>query len=139
MENNIFRKKSLDRIKSPESLNDYVRVASPSVWALLVAIIVLLMGTIVWGIFGKMDTTLDVVAISEQGRLECFVSGKDINDITPGMKVTIMDKECSIINVGDYDAEKGLYRVETDGNVPDGKYGATIIVNSEKPISFVIN
>lgn len=29
MSDQIFRKKSLDRISSPEQLNDYIRVANP--------------------------------------------------------------------------------------------------------------
>ena len=41
MNNSIFRKKSLDRISSPEQLNDYIRVSTPSVWMVLFAIIIL--------------------------------------------------------------------------------------------------
>ncbi len=29
MENQIFRKKSIERVSSPEQLNDYVRVSNP--------------------------------------------------------------------------------------------------------------
>ena len=32
MSDQIFRKKSLDRISSPEQLNDYIRVANPGIW-----------------------------------------------------------------------------------------------------------
>ena len=39
---NLFRKKSLDRISSPEELHDYLRVTSPSLWMVLAAIMVLL-------------------------------------------------------------------------------------------------
>mgnify|MGYP007122110349 CR=1 FL=1 len=42
--NSIFRKKSLDRIESPEQLNDYIRVTSPGIWIFLAAAIVLLVG-----------------------------------------------------------------------------------------------
>ena len=38
----IFRKKSIARISSPEQLNDYICVSSPSVWLLLAAVAVLL-------------------------------------------------------------------------------------------------
>ena len=44
MAKNIFREKSLDRISSPEQLDDYIKVASPGVWMLLVACIVFLAG-----------------------------------------------------------------------------------------------
>ena len=42
----LFRKKSIDRIQSPEQLNDYLRVANPAVWVLLAAILLLLAGAI---------------------------------------------------------------------------------------------
>jgi len=47
---NIFRKSSLERMSSPEQLNDYIRVSNPSVWIILAAIAILLIAAIVWGI-----------------------------------------------------------------------------------------
>ena len=44
MAKTIFRQKSMDRISSPEQLNDYIRVASPGVWMLLIACVVFLAG-----------------------------------------------------------------------------------------------
>ena len=50
----IFREKSLERISEPEQLHDYIRMTSPSVWLILLAVIVLLAGVMVWGVFGKL-------------------------------------------------------------------------------------
>ena len=49
----IFREENLKKVSSPDRLNDYIRVTNPSVWLLLAAIIVLLAGACVWGIFGN--------------------------------------------------------------------------------------
>lgn len=67
MNNSIFRQKSIDKVSSPEKLDDYIRVTTPSVWITLAAIAILLIGTIVWGIFGELtihndDGTIDAVA-----------------------------------------------------------------------------
>ena len=35
----IFRQKTLDRIASPEQLNDYLRATRPGIWIMLVVII----------------------------------------------------------------------------------------------------
>ncbi len=51
----VFRQKSLDRVSSPEQLNDYIRVMTPSVWLVLIAIILLLAGMLAWGIFGTVE------------------------------------------------------------------------------------
>ncbi len=51
----LFRQKSLDKITSPEQMGDYIRVSNPSVWMILAAIIALLVGVCVWGIFGRLE------------------------------------------------------------------------------------
>ena len=50
----IFRQKSVDRVSSPEQLNDYIRVTTPSVWLVLIAATLLLTGMVVWSIFGTV-------------------------------------------------------------------------------------
>ena len=51
----LFRKKSMDRISSPEELNDYIRVTTPSVWLVLTATVIILVGTLIWGAIGTVD------------------------------------------------------------------------------------
>ncbi len=55
MNESIFRKKTIDRVTSPEQLNDYIRVTTPSIWLVLVTVILLLVGTLIWGIFGTVE------------------------------------------------------------------------------------
>ena len=54
MKNSIFRQKSIDKVSSPEKLDDYIRVTTPSVWIALAAMVILLVGVIVWGCFGEL-------------------------------------------------------------------------------------
>ena len=54
MSNSIFRQKSIDKVASPEKLDDYIRVTTPSVWIALISMILLLAGALVWGIFGEV-------------------------------------------------------------------------------------
>lgn len=51
----LFRKKSLERISSPEQLDEYIRVTTPSVWIVLLAIVVLLVGMLAWGTMGTVE------------------------------------------------------------------------------------
>ena len=51
MSEKLFRKQSLVKVTSPEQLNDYVRVSNPGVWMILAAVIILLAGVCVWGVF----------------------------------------------------------------------------------------
>ena len=56
----IFREKSLERVE----LNDYIRVTTPSVWIVLIALVALLVGMLAWSVFGTVETH------NEDGSLE---------------------------------------------------------------------
>ena len=51
MDQQLFRKESIDQIKSPEQLNDYLRVTTPTVWIILIAVIILLAGMLMINVF----------------------------------------------------------------------------------------
>ena len=55
MEQSVFRKESLERVNSPEQLNEYIRVPSPSMWLVVGALALLLLGFAIWGVFGAPE------------------------------------------------------------------------------------
>lgn len=59
MDKKLFREKNVKRVSSPEELNDYMRVTSPSVWVILISVIILLAGFTVWGITGTVTIVDD--------------------------------------------------------------------------------
>lgn len=59
MDNKIFREKSIERVTSPEELNDYMKVTTPSIWVVLVAIIIFLVGLLTWAFLGSVTVTDD--------------------------------------------------------------------------------
>lgn len=79
--NSIFRKKAIDRISSPEEMDDYLQVTGPSTWIVLIAIIFLILGFIVWGIFGKLDTTMNVAVVSDKDSVECLIPYEELEGI----------------------------------------------------------
>ena len=81
MSKQLFRQKSLDKITSPEQMGDYIRVSNPSVWMILAAIIVFLIGVYVWGVFGRLDTTLQTGGICKDGQLVFYISEQDFKKI----------------------------------------------------------
>lgn len=157
MNQQIFRKKSIDRISSPEQLDAYIRVATPSVWLLLAAIVILLMGVCIWGVVGRLDTTLSSVAIVENGQTTVYVRDADISLLREGMEVTLADTEGMItaiaaepivVNqdfaeyacyVGGFQEGQWVYAVSVSGSAADGIYSAKILIESVTPMSFVIN
>lgn len=56
MENNeLFRKKTLDRISSPDEVKDYIHVVRPGVWILLIVLLLLIAAGIIWAFTAKID------------------------------------------------------------------------------------
>jgi hypothetical protein len=54
----IFRQVALERLSSPEQLDQMMRVTNPMGWATLLALGLLLLAVIVWGIFGRVATSV---------------------------------------------------------------------------------
>ena len=51
----IFREKAIKKMSSPDQMNDYIRVTTPSVWIALLALAALLTGILAWSILGTID------------------------------------------------------------------------------------
>lgn len=155
MADQLFRKKSLDRVASPESLNDYVRVTNPGVWVILCSIIVLLVGGLIWGIFGRLDTKLSTCIITENGKSVCYIPEDKIAYVKAGLEVGTRDKKGCIDAIpsepvklveDSYAAhlcgiEPGswIYIVNVNIDIDDGVVPCDVILESVAPMTFVFN
>ena len=157
MNEQLFRKKSVDKVSSPEQLNEYIRVSNPGVWMVLAAVIVLLAGVIVWGFIGHLDTTLSTAVVCENGEAVIYVKEADAEKIATGMTVRVGDKEYAVseiakepsrvdatipeyaIHLGSLTTGEWVYAVKVNGTFGDGVYKADIVIESISPISFILN
>lgn len=158
MNTKLFRRSSIERVNSPEQLNEYIRVAEPGVWVILAAIVALLVGVLIWGIFGNIETTVDTGIVVHDGVAVCYLSAEDAERIEAGMSVTIDGAELVIKSIADIPVmvdddfepyllylngfEQGTFCYEAmieAADVPDGVYPAVITVESIHPIAFVIH
>ena len=139
MGNEIFRKKSLEKIQSPESLNDYLRVSNPGMWLLLAAIAVLLAGACIWSIFGTVRSSTTAVATVGEEQIICYVDEQDQQRVQPGMKVLLEGREGIVSEVPGDDGTGFRVNITMDDPPAPGYYLAEIILNEEHPVSFVLN
>ncbi len=157
MEKQLFRKASMERVSSPEQLNDYVRVSNPGVWMILAAVITLLIGVCVWGIFGHLDTKIATAGICENGVFTCYVGEEEAAKITSGMTVNVDGNALAVSEVsvkpipvgadmddylrylGGFSEGDWLYQVTADATLSDGTYKAEIVTESVSPMSFILN
>lgn len=56
MQRPIFRKVALERLSSPEQLDQLMQVTNPRGWLALAALVTLLLAAIVWGVMGSIPT-----------------------------------------------------------------------------------
>ncbi|MHB9094535.1 MAG: NHLP bacteriocin system secretion protein, partial [Eubacteriales bacterium] len=59
MSQGLFRKVSLERLASPEQLDELIKVTSPRAWLALIAIGCILISAIVWGFLGSIPTKIE--------------------------------------------------------------------------------
>ncbi len=50
MEQTVFRKKSLERISAPEQSDTCIRIAGPGLWLSILAVALLVIALLIWGI-----------------------------------------------------------------------------------------
>ena len=157
MNQKIFREKSLEQLSTPEQLTGYLRVTGPGVWVVLVGVIALLVGMIIWGIFGRISSTVDAPAMVEKGVLSCYVLSEDMSASSGMMDIAIGDVEIqadagkSGSTVLDASDNPMLYRsgylapgrnvtiLTAETNLTDGYYDAVVTTQTLKPISLLFS
>lgn len=153
MNNSVFRQKNLDKISSPEQLNDYIKVAKPSAFISLIAIIILLLGVCIWGVFGTLDTTVSFVAVVEDGNMTIYID-EDILTVSDVLtveetKITIDQVYQTPVSAEKLDSyvlyvlaassDSFLYYCTASTSLADGIYSSEIVTESINPIYFIIN
>ena len=157
MEGQLFRKKSIDKVSSPEQLNDYIRAAEPGVFLILAAIIAFLAGACVWGVFGRLDTVVKTAGTCSGGIVACYVKEADISAVQAGTEITVDGEQGTVTEVGAVPVEapggldawllhlggitegEWVYPIKAQAPVSDGIYEVRITVESVSPASFVWN
>ena len=131
---NPYRQKTLAKLSTPDELNDYLKVTNPGVWAVLIAVILLLVGTLVWACVGTLKTKADGRATVTGGMAAIVVS--DAYTLESGMPATVGTAECTIqdTTLGASGTTVGLAPVE----IADGTYDATVVVDETHAIDFLL-
>src|SRR5437763_16538040 len=54
----IFRRAALERLSSPERLDELIEVTTPRLWLVLFGVCMLLLAVVGWGFYGSVPTTV---------------------------------------------------------------------------------
>lgn len=164
MNGTIFRKKSLERIASPDSLDDYLKVSSPSIWLIVSALAIILTVAGAWCFLGKIPTITAGIGIQTKTETLCFVPAAEGYSIEKGMQVRFTSGEAGeamrgkIVEIGepvpaaeaaeDAGAEWLAMpdqwvcpiTVRMEEGTPDkGKsYGIQIVIDEQRPVDLLL-
>lgn len=157
MKNNLFRKSSIDRISSPDQLNDYIQVVTPGVWLILSAILVLLAGMGIWSVFGQIESSQNALLLVKDGTATCYIGTQQRDAVHEGQLIRTDIGEGKILSVSEQPVEitegfdsyagyvggfqKGdwYYTAQVEFGGQDGAFMSKIITDSISPISFLLN
>lgn len=133
------KKNTADRLRSPDDLELYIHVTSPSVWMTLIACVALLMGLLAWGVFGSVTTTVGATGAVVDGSAVCYLAADNAAKVHKGdeavfggitmkvddiAEVPISRKEAHSELDSDFLAESLMpddwaYRIDFAGNATD--------------------
>ena len=157
MDSGLFRQKSLDKVSSPEQMNDYIRVTSPGVWLVLAAVIALLAGLLIWSVAGRLETTVAAAAVAGPEGTVLYIPEEEMDAIpsdaavhidgqncvlgTPAARPVAVDEsfDAYVLHISGLSDGQWVYPVAVDADLDEGVYEAKIVVDSVSPISFLLN
>ena len=92
----LFRQSALDKLSSPEQLDKAVVITPPAFWIALTGGVLIVLGAVIWGIFGRLPISVDANGI--------YVSGDGTGGIyseVEGMVTQIDVREGETVKEGD--------------------------------------
>ena len=138
MKESIYREKSLNRVSSPEELGSYLRVTSPAVWLLLIAVILLLAGMLLWSSKVSIDSIASGTARVENGSMILTFDDEQIaSAVKPGMTVRVGEAEGRISGIGTLPSG-GLF-ASGEIALSDGTYSASVILRKTQVLKLLFN
>ncbi len=153
----LFRERSLEAVESPEALNDYLRVTSPGVWLVLAAVVLLLAGAMLWGIFGRIHSEKAVAVVVDESGSWCYIPSDSVEaalthgsvsvggisydlDADAGFGMILIPEDASsrLLKAGNLSVGDVAARVAADTDLTLGVYSGTVVTEDLEPISLLL-
>ena len=143
MQSHLFRKQNVERISSPEQLQDYMRVTNPGIWMVLAAVIALLAGLLAASALVKVETTVEAKGEIAQagGEVVMTLAPEAGQAVREDMPVRLAGQDGRVAYVYESDGET-IVKAELDKAaeaLPAGTYDVEIVTETLSPISFLLN
>ena len=124
-------KTTIDKLTSPEDLNNSIKSTHPMTWIALISVITVLFGFFVWAIVAKIPFKIMGKAQITSGEVTLTLEEKDLSLLQVGQKVVISHVEGKILSI----KEDGYPEV-SNFELEDGNYDYFIVYKEVRPINY---
>ncbi|MBO4717288.1 MAG: hypothetical protein J5599_05260 [Spirochaetales bacterium] len=141
----------------PGDLNQYIHLTTVSIWLVLGAFLVFVIGMVVWGFFGRLTVSVQAVAVSQESSIMLYIPEDQVSRIKQDSELVINDTTAAIGEIrenaytekasdaldeyqrslADLTEDQKVLVINRTMAVPDGSYSASIILERIKPFSFL--
>ena len=141
----------------PGDLNQYIHLTTVSIWLVLGAFLVFVIGMVVWGFFGRLTVSVQAVAVSQESSIMLYIPEDQVSRIKQDSELVINDTTAAIGEIrenaytekasdaldeyqrslADLAEDQKVLVINRTMAVPDGSYSASIILERIKPFSFL--
>ena len=97
----LYRKSSIEKLSNPEQLDKAITISSPMSWIALLGVVLIIISTVLWSIFGALPTTVTVSGIVAAPTDVCAIYSNYSGTVTKvlkkvGDKVNINDEVAKV-------------------------------------------
>lgn len=138
----LYTKRSLEELSSPDQLKDHLKVTGVPVWIVVIAILVFLAGFFVWSAFATLTSYTSEKGIVKDGVLTVRVQDTAREDEKP-----LASGDEMICVIGDLEAVLAVTGTDGEGNriavgtvpLPEGTYDVRIGYRQSRAIELLLN
>lgn len=123
---NIFTEKAANKLRSPDDLDEYVRVTNPSVWVVLAACAALLIGLFAWGFLGTAESSVSATGTCVKGQAICFLPADKVSNVHEGDIANVGGEQMKVV----YISSVPVSRIEAR-EIVGGDYLVSTLVGSD--------
>jgi len=95
----FFRKAALEKLSTPEKLDQLIKITSLNAWLVLVLVFIAISGALVWGFNGKVKTKINAMGVLLGGEVY------DVVSTSRGQLITLNVKNGDVLEAGDIIAQ----------------------------------
>ena len=114
--NPIFNSRAAEKLRDPDDLDKYIRVTSPSAWAVVLALVCLLGGLLAWGVFGAVYTNVSSTGTCVDSKVMCFLSADEVAKVDVGDEAVVDGRPLKVSHVASVPCSRDEARRELNSD-----------------------